>query len=40
MASVEKLAGLDFDVICFSHFAPLRENASGRLRAFARHETR
>ena len=31
MASLEALVGLDFDVICFSHFSPLRTAAASRL---------
>jgi len=27
MASLERLAGLDIDAICFSHFQPLRSGA-------------
>jgi glyoxylase-like metal-dependent hydrolase (beta-lactamase superfamily II) len=33
--SVRKLAGLEFDVLCFSHFPPLEKNAARSLRQFA-----
>ena len=33
--SVRKLAGLDFEVICFSHFQPLRQRAPAALRSLA-----
>lgn len=34
-ASVRKLAELDFDTICFSHFQPMRKEARAALRALA-----
>ena len=34
-ASVRKLAELDFEVICFSHFQPMRREAQGALRSLA-----
>ncbi len=34
-ASVRKLSGLQFDTLCFSHFRPLMDSASDRVRAFA-----
>lgn len=34
-ASVGKLAALDFEVICFSHFQPLRRGARAALRSLA-----
>ena len=34
-ASVRKLAGLDFDTICFSHFQPMRKDAQAALRSLA-----
>ena len=33
--SVFRLAELDFDILCFSHFPPIRKNASEILRRFA-----
>jgi glyoxylase-like metal-dependent hydrolase (beta-lactamase superfamily II) len=33
--SVRKLAQLDFEVLCFSHFPPLRKNAANLLKQFA-----
>ncbi len=33
--SVRKLAGLDFDTICFSHFLPMRQGARAALRSLA-----
>lgn len=33
--SVRKLARLDFEVLCFSHFPPIKKNASGILKQFA-----
>ena len=30
--SLQAIAGLDFDVIAFSHFPPILENGSGRVR--------
>jgi glyoxylase-like metal-dependent hydrolase (beta-lactamase superfamily II) len=33
--SVRKLAGLDFEAICFSHFRPILEGADVRVREFA-----
>jgi hydroxyacylglutathione hydrolase len=35
-ASIQKIAGLDFDVCCFGHGPPLMEDTRGRVRAFAR----
>ena len=32
MRSVEKLLGLDFDIICFSHFPPMRKEPREALR--------
>lgn len=34
-ASIQKIASLDFEVCCFGHGPPLRENAAERVRAFA-----
>ena len=34
-ASVQKLAGLDFDTICFSHFQPMRKDARAALCALS-----
>jgi glyoxylase-like metal-dependent hydrolase (beta-lactamase superfamily II) len=34
-ASIHKIAGLDFDVCCFGHGPPLRDNARQRVQAFA-----
>ena len=34
-ASLRKLAGLDFEVICFSHFQPMRTGARAALRSLA-----
>lgn len=34
-ASVRKLAELDFDTICFSHFQPMRQGAPAALRSLA-----
>lgn len=33
--SVRRLAQLDFEVLCFSHFPPIKENAARALRQFA-----
>lgn len=33
--SARKLAKLDFDTLCFSHFAPIKKNASRLLKEFA-----
>jgi hypothetical protein len=33
--SVRKLARLDFEVLCFSHFPPIKKNAAGLLKQFA-----
>lgn len=35
-ASIRKLAGLDFEVLCFSHFRPILSDASRSVRQFAR----
>lgn len=35
-ASVQKLATLDFETLCFSHFRPILHGADKRVRAFAR----
>ena len=35
-ASVQKLAALDFETLCFSHFRPILEGADQRVREFAR----
>jgi glyoxylase-like metal-dependent hydrolase (beta-lactamase superfamily II) len=35
-ASIHKIAALDFEVCCFGHGPPLMENATQRVRAFAR----
>jgi hypothetical protein len=34
-ASVRKLAELDFETICFSHFQPMRQGARAALRSLA-----
>ena len=34
-ASIQKIAGLDFEVCCFGHGPPLKGNAAQRVRAFA-----
>jgi glyoxylase-like metal-dependent hydrolase (beta-lactamase superfamily II) len=34
-ASIQRIAGLDFDICCFGHGPPLRDNAAERVRAFA-----
>jgi glyoxylase-like metal-dependent hydrolase (beta-lactamase superfamily II) len=34
-ASIQKIAGLDFEVCCFGHGPPLKDNAAQRVRAFA-----
>ena len=34
-ASIQKIAGLDFEVCCFGHGPPLKDNAADRVRAFA-----
>jgi glyoxylase-like metal-dependent hydrolase (beta-lactamase superfamily II) len=34
-ASIRKLAALDFDTLCFSHFPPLRRRAAAAVRALA-----
>ena len=34
-ASIKRLASLDFDVLCFSHFPPMTKDASLSLRRFA-----
>ena len=34
-ASIQKIAGLDFEVCCFGHGPPLKTNAAQRVRAFA-----
>jgi glyoxylase-like metal-dependent hydrolase (beta-lactamase superfamily II) len=34
-ASIERIAGLDFEVCCFGHGPPLKGNAAQRVRAFA-----
>jgi glyoxylase-like metal-dependent hydrolase (beta-lactamase superfamily II) len=33
--SVQRLAGLDFEIICFGHGRPLTENARAKLQALA-----
>ncbi|MEP6870816.1 MAG: MBL fold metallo-hydrolase [Anaerolineaceae bacterium] len=38
--SVRKLAGLDFDRLCFSHFRPILSGADVRVREFAKSLTR
>jgi glyoxylase-like metal-dependent hydrolase (beta-lactamase superfamily II) len=35
-SSVRKLAELDFETLCFSHFRPILDGADGRVRDFAR----
>jgi glyoxylase-like metal-dependent hydrolase (beta-lactamase superfamily II) len=35
-ASIQKIAALDFEVCCFGHGPPLRQNARQQVRAFAR----
>jgi len=35
-ASIQKIAGLDFEICCFGHGPPLVGNAAHRVRAFAR----
>ena len=35
MRSVEKLLGLDFDTICFSHFPPMRSDPSEDPKAYS-----
>jgi glyoxylase-like metal-dependent hydrolase (beta-lactamase superfamily II) len=35
-ASIQKLASLDFETLCFSHFRPILESADQRVREFAR----
>jgi len=40
MASLDSLLDLDLEVICFSHFGPLREAASSRLRDLLRSKGR
>jgi len=35
-ASVQKLAELDFETLCFSHFRPILTGADGRVREFAK----
>lgn len=35
-ASVQKLASLDFQTLCFSHFRPILTGADERVRTFAR----
>jgi glyoxylase-like metal-dependent hydrolase (beta-lactamase superfamily II) len=34
-ASIKRIAGLDFEVCCFGHGPPLKDNAAERVRAFA-----
>jgi glyoxylase-like metal-dependent hydrolase (beta-lactamase superfamily II) len=34
-ASIQKIAGLDFEICCFGHGPPLKTNAAQRVRAFA-----
>jgi glyoxylase-like metal-dependent hydrolase (beta-lactamase superfamily II) len=34
--SIRKLAGLDFDTLCFSHFRPILTGADAKVREFAR----
>jgi glyoxylase-like metal-dependent hydrolase (beta-lactamase superfamily II) len=34
-ASIRRLAELEFETLCLSHYAPIQGNASGALRAFA-----
>lgn len=34
-ASIRRMAELDFEILCFSHFAPIRKGAGRRLREFA-----
>ncbi|HZR99753.1 MAG TPA: MBL fold metallo-hydrolase [Chloroflexota bacterium] len=34
-ASIRKLAALDFDILCFSHFPPLRRQTAATVRALA-----
>jgi glyoxylase-like metal-dependent hydrolase (beta-lactamase superfamily II) len=34
-ASIQKIAGLDFDICCFGHGPPLKRNAAQQVRAFA-----
>ena len=33
--SIRRLAQLDVDILCFSHFPPMRTNTTAKLRAFA-----
>lgn len=33
--SIRRMAALDFEVLCFSHFAPIRQGAGRMLREFA-----
>jgi glyoxylase-like metal-dependent hydrolase (beta-lactamase superfamily II) len=35
MQSIQKIASLDFDTLCFSHFRPIVDGASQRVREFA-----
>jgi glyoxylase-like metal-dependent hydrolase (beta-lactamase superfamily II) len=34
--SIQKLAGLDFETLCFSHFRPILTGADKKVREFAR----
>jgi glyoxylase-like metal-dependent hydrolase (beta-lactamase superfamily II) len=39
IASIRKLAALDFDTLCFSHFRPIVRDADLRVREFVRELT-